>query len=175
MRTIPIAVATIALLGTAAFAQTPHNSLSLSPSPPSTSSGAAKPGSGTTAATKPAVNPLTQEDVSKIEGTTVYGSDDADVGHVAAVLMDPQSKKIDKLVVASGGLWGIGSHRVALAVDQFTWDSAKGGFKIGQTQAKLKEMPEWVEGHSTATGSSEPPAKPAEPAAGNGDSKPAAK
>ena len=179
MRTIPIAVAAIALLSGAAFAQTPHNSAS--PSPPPSHSGGTTPGSAATApAPKPAVNPLTQEDVSKIEGTAVYGSDKAKTGSIAAVLMDPNTKKIEKLVVAVGGVFGIGSHRVALPVDQFTWDSALGAFKISQTEASLKNMPEWVEGHPTATGSSEPPkatapaatSKPAAPAAGNGDSKP---
>lgn len=172
MRTIPIAVAAIALLSTGAFAQTPRTSPS--PSSPSSSSTAA-PGATTAPAPKPAVNPLTQADVSKIEGTAVYGSDNAKAGSIETVLMDPSTKKIDKFVVAAGGVLGIGSHRVALPIDQFTWDSARGAFKISQTEAKLKAMPEWVEGHDTATGSSTPPRKAAEPTPSAGDAKPGAK
>lgn len=157
MRTIPIAVAAIALLSTAAFAQ---NNNSPPPSPSAPHGSTTTPGSTTSTAPKqPAANPLTQEDVSKIEGVDVYGSDGNKAGHIADVLMDPGTKKLDQFVVATGGILGIGSHRVALPVDQFTWDSAKGAFTISKTEASLKNMPEWVEGHRTATGSSEPPAK----------------
>ena len=151
MRTTPIvAAAMLALFSVAASAQT-----SSSPSSPgSMSPGATKP--ATQPAAPPAVNPLTKEDVSNIEGTSVYGSDDSKIGHVSTVLMNPDSKKIDRLVVTTGGVLGVGGHRVALPIEQFSWDSQKGGFKLGQTMANLKSMPEWIEGE-TATGSSNPP------------------
>ena len=120
MRTIPIAVAALALLGAAASAQTSQTS-------PSHST-ATLPGTTTApapAARAPAINPLNQADISNIEGTTVYGGDDAKAGRVSNVLMDPSNEKIDQLVVAAGGLLGIGSHRVAIPVDQFSWDSAR--------------------------------------------------
>jgi sporulation protein YlmC with PRC-barrel domain len=101
-----------------------------------------------------AMNPLNQEDVSKLEGTTVYGSDDGKIGHVSTALMDPSSKKIDRLVVTAGGVLGVGGHRVAIPVEQFSWDAAKGAFKLNTTVAELKQMPEWVEGQQTAVGSS---------------------
>ena len=163
MRTIPIAVAALALLSAAAFAQTTPSSPSrpMSPSPGATTAPAKPP---------PTINPLTQEDVSNIEGQTVYGGDDAKIGHVSNVLMDPKSKQIDRLVVAAGGVLGIGSHRVAIPVDQFSWDGERSIFKLSKDVAALKSMPEWVEG-GTATGSSQPPKKPASNGAGNGDSK----
>ena len=71
--------------------------------------------------------------------------------------MDPSSKKIDRLVVTAGGVLGVGGHRVAVPVDQFSWDSDRGVFKLGMTEAALKQMPEWIEGQQTATGSSQPP------------------
>ena len=118
----------------------------------------------------PAINPLTQEDISLIEGTTVHGGDGAKLGHITSVLMDPKTKQIDRLVVAAGGLLGIGSHRVAIAVDQFSWDGDKAVFKITKDMASLKAMPEWVEGATNATGSSMPPKKPAAAGAGDGES-----
>jgi len=39
--------------------------------------------------------------------------------------MDPLSKKLDRLVVSSGGVLGIGGHRVAIPIDQFKWDTDK--------------------------------------------------
>ena len=169
MRKLPIAVAALALMTGAASAQTTNTS----PRP--------APGAATTAPMhkETAINPLTQDDVSKIEGTSVYGNDDGKIGHISTALMDPSSKKIDRLVVSAGGVLGVGGHRVAIPVEQFSWDGDKDAFKLGTTVAELKQMPEWVEGgQQTATGSSQPPRdlsnKPSDntksPSSGAGDS-----
>jgi sporulation protein YlmC with PRC-barrel domain len=91
----------------------------------------------------PIPNPLTQEDVSKVSGTTVYGTDDKKIGTIDTVLMNPQSKSIDRLVVKAGGVLGVGGHDVALPVDQFNWDSTREGFRLAKTTDELKAMPEW--------------------------------
>ena len=165
MRKIPIAaVAALALLTGAASAQTPAT--------PSTPRPAAPGATTAPAAPRPvAQNPLTQEDVANIDGTGVYGNDDKKIGHVQTVLMEPQSKKIDRLVVSSGGVLGVGGHRVAIPVDRFTWDAEKGAFKLPEDVASVKSMPEWVEGAQTATGSSQPPRNELRiPPSGAGDS-----
>ena len=65
----------------------------------------------------------------------------------------------------------------ALPIDQFNWDPDKGAFKLNTTVAELKQMPEWVEGQQTMTGSSLSPRNDATttrttttPPAGAGDS-----
>jgi sporulation protein YlmC with PRC-barrel domain len=133
----------------------------------------AAPGATAPAAPRPvlAQNPLTQEDIANIGGTSVYGNDDSKIGSVSTVLMDPQSKKIDRFVVTSGGVLGVGGHRVAIPVDRFSWDAEKGAFKLPESVASVKSMPEWVEGAETATGSSQPTrGEPRIPPAGAGDS-----
>lgn len=115
--------------------------------PPSSTSRTPSPG-GSISAPPPAVktpmpDPLKMEDISKITGSTVYGSDDGKIGSVSTLLMKPENKTIDRFVVSEGGVLGVGSHKVALPVDQFTWDSDKGGFKIAKTADDLKSMPEW--------------------------------
>jgi len=97
MRTIPIAVAAFALLSGAVSAQTPQTA-------PSRDDSTRPSPSATTAPTKPApaINPLTQEDVSWIAGTTVYGSDDTKIGNISTVLMDSKTKQINRLVIAAG-------------------------------------------------------------------------
>jgi|SRR5579864_2626876 len=161
MHKIPIATAAavLAMMTVAASAQT------TSPSAPRP----AAPGMATAPVQRPpAINPLTKDDVSNIEGTTVYGGDDAKLGYVSTVLMDPQTKKIDRLVVTAGGVLGVGGRRVAIPLDQFKWDSGKGAFRLSTTLANLKSMPDWVEGADTATGSSQPP-KTEKPLSGAGD------
>ena len=102
-------------------------------------------------------NPLTQQDVSKIDGAAVFDKDNKQIGHVSTVLMEPQSKKIDKLVVSSGGVLGIGARQIAIPLDQFSWDDNQDGFKLQMTETALKNQPEWNAGDQTATGSSTPP------------------
>jgi hypothetical protein len=51
---------------------------------------------------------------------------------VSTLLMKPDDKTIDKFVVSSGGILGIGSHLVAMPVDGFSWDADNGGFKIAK-------------------------------------------
>lgn len=153
------AASVIALLGGSALAQTSTSS------PP----GAARPPGATQPAAPPkvpAVNPLTTEDVSKISGTNVYGTDDKKLGSVATALMDPKSKTIDRLVVSEGGVLGMGAHKVALPVGDFSWDGQKEGFKLAKTADELKSMPEWQDHAATASagpaasssGTSTPPA-----------------
>ena len=156
MHKIPIAAAAVlAMMTVGASAQT------TSPSTPRPAS----PGAATAPVQRePAINPLTKDDVSNIEGTTVYGGDDAKIGYVSTVLMDPQSKKVDKLVVNAGGMLGIGGHRVAIPIDQFSWDGDRDAFKLSTTETALKDQPEWVEGQGTMSGSSTPPKSQSTPA-----------
>ncbi len=93
----------------------------------------------------PAANPLTLEDISKIKGSPVYGSDDKRIGTISTALMRPASKTIDRLVVGEGGVLGVGTHYVALPIDAFVWDSQAAAFKIAKTADDLKGMPEWNE------------------------------
>jgi hypothetical protein len=129
-----------------------------------TPSGTTTPGGGPIGAPAvqhvPAVNPLTTEDVSHITGTTVYGSDDKKVGSISHVLMTPDSKTIDRLVVAEGGLLGVGAHNVALPIDQFKWDQQKEGFTIGKTTDDLKSMAAWQDPWREAMATPGPGATP---------------
>jgi hypothetical protein len=152
MRSGMIAVASVvALLAGSAMAQT---------SPGTGGPGARPPGGATSQpapAKQPAVNPLTAEDVTKIKGTNVYGSDDKKIGDVSTVLMDPKSKTLDRFVVNAGGVLGMGGHHVALPINDFSWDSQHEGFKISKNADELKAMPEWKEGTATAAASSTAP------------------
>src|SRR5260370_28869866 len=135
MRTIPIAVAALALMNGVASAQT-----STTPNAP------ARPAPGATTAPAPAqkipaINPLTQEDISKIDGTAVYGGDDGKIGHVSTVLMDPASKKLDRLVVTSGGVPGGAGPPPPTPVGRVSWGATPGVFNLGLSRARPKQPP----------------------------------
>ena len=137
------ATAAIALVAGPVLAQTPGGT-----TPRSAPGGA--PMGQTMAPRAPLPTPLTQEDVSRIKGTDVYGTDDKKLGSIDTVLINPSSKTIDRLVVKAGGVLGVGGHDVALPVDQFTWDTAKEGFKLAKTTDELKAMPEWKSASSSS-------------------------
>ena len=139
------------LLSTAALAQqTP---------PPSSTTTHGTAGSVAVAPRAPATNPLQQADVSKVEGVSVIGSDGKKIGDVTTALMQPQDKKIDRLVVHAGGVLGMGGRYVALPVDAFSWDGSKNAFTIAKTENDVKYMTEWKPGQpaTTETGSSSEP------------------
>src|SRR3954447_623982 len=146
MRTSLLATAAaVALLAAPALAQTTPGG---SPRP---SGGAAAPAAAPRA---PMANPLTQEDVSKIKGTNVYGTDDKKIGDVDTVLINPSSKGIDRMVAKAGGALGVGGHNGAVPGDQLHWDSQKEGFKLAKTADELKAMPEWKSASSNGASSS---------------------
>src|SRR5665213_175034 len=102
MRFLSIATASVlALTAGAAFAQmSPPSSTSTTP-PAATMPGANGIGGAAVAPRQPVRNPLTEQDVSQLKGTNVYGSDDKKIGDISTALMDPGSKRIDRLVVAA--------------------------------------------------------------------------
>jgi hypothetical protein len=123
--------------------------------PPGSAAGGAAP--ATMAARTPAPDPLTLEDTAQIKGSAVYGSDDKKIGSVSTVLMQPDSKKVDRLVVSEGGLLGVGGHLVALPVSDFKWNGEKDAFVIGKTADELKGMPEWKAASAGSTSTPIPP------------------
>jgi sporulation protein YlmC with PRC-barrel domain len=160
MRSISMAsAAAVALLTVSAYAQ------SQPPSDTAPSRGTAPSYAPAAAPRAPTPNPLKQEDVSKIQGASVVGSDGAKLGDVSTVLMKPDDKTIDRFVVRTGGVLGIGSHHVAMPVDAFSWDGDAAAFKIAKTADELKSMAEWTEpGSATgSTGSSVPAQKSTPP------------
>jgi len=131
-RSLIVVAAAISVVALPALAQSPSTT---------------RPMGGTTppaaAPRAPMPNPLAQEDLSKVKGTDVYGTDNKKLGSIDTVLMDPQTKAVDRLVVKAGSVLGVGGHDVAVPVGQFSWDSSKEGFKLAKTVDELKAMPEW--------------------------------
>lgn len=137
---------------------------SRSAAPPS--SNAPPSSSASSSNSAPMKDPLSSEDISQIDGSSVVASDGTSIGKVSTVLMDPASKKVDRLVIAEGGVLGVGAHKVALPVDAFHWDAQKHQFTIQKTADDLKAMPEWQQPQLAAapsggsSGSSAPAAAP---------------
>jgi sporulation protein YlmC with PRC-barrel domain len=107
-----------------------------------------------------APDPLKMEDVSRVKGAAVYGSDNKKLGSVTTMLMEPASKTIDRLVVSDGGILGVGSHFVAIPLQEFAWDEKEAVFRLAINSDELKRMPEWKEQLSQLPAGSMPPPPP---------------
>ena len=138
-RFILAAASVLALTAGAAQAQQNQGSEQVVPPPATSDTTMGQP----VANLPPAPNPLESQDVSKLNGADVYGADGHKIGDVSTALMDPSTKVIDRLVVSSGGVLGIGMHYVVLPIADFSWDAQKAGFRIAETAKDVKAMPEW--------------------------------
>lgn len=141
--TIIAGTAGLMLLAGAALGQTaaPQNQPTAAQNQPTTLPPAGPPATRVLAAP----DPLRMEDVSRVKGSAVWGSDNKKLGSVATLLMDPGSKTIDRLVVSDGGILGVGSHLVAIPINDFTWDPQTAAFRLAISTDELKRMPEWKE------------------------------
>ena len=160
--TVAAAAALLAFGAGGAFAQ----SSTSGPGAAAPSRSAAPPSSNapSSSSSAPMKDPLSSEDISQIDGSSVVASDGTSIGKVSTVLMDPASKKVDRLVIAEGGVLGVGAHKVALPVDSFHWDAQKHQFTIQKTADDLKAMPEWQQPQLAAAPSDSAPAASTPPA-----------
>ncbi|MDH6234161.1 sporulation protein YlmC with PRC-barrel domain [Mesorhizobium soli] len=79
----------------------------------------------------------------ELTGTTVYGSEDANVGKIGDVVLSGDGK-VDAVIIDVGGFLGIGSKEVAVGMDNLAFMVDKGGTKYlytNFTRDQLKAQP----------------------------------
>jgi sporulation protein YlmC with PRC-barrel domain len=76
-------------------------------------------------------------------GRSVQGSDGKPLGKVKDAVVDAQSGKIQKLVIASGGFLGIGAKNVAVDFGQVEIRPEGGIVAKGLTQGDIDKMPKY--------------------------------
>lgn len=79
----------------------------------------------------------------RVEGTNVYGSDDAKIGSVECVMIEKTSGQAKDCVVNVGGFLGMGSARHNIPWSKFDYNEDLGGYKLDVTQDQLKEAPSY--------------------------------
>jgi sporulation protein YlmC with PRC-barrel domain len=100
----------------------------------------AEQATGAATATADAGKPVSTDDMM---GRQVEGSDGQPLGRVSDVIVDPQSGRIQQLVIASGGFLGIGAKRVAVDFSEVEVRPEGGIVAKGLTQASIEGMPEF--------------------------------
>jgi sporulation protein YlmC with PRC-barrel domain len=79
---------------------------------------------------------------SKLVGASVYNDANERIGKIEDMIVTPDGK-LSVAVIDVGGFLGIGKHRVAIPVDQFTDITAKKLVLPKATKEALKALPEF--------------------------------
>ena len=98
-------------------------------------------------------------------GRSVQGSDGKPLGKVKDAIVDAQSGKIQKLVIASGGFLGIGAKNVAVDFEQVEIRPEGGMVAKGLTQGDIDKMPKYDVASDTKPLDQPPPATTTTPGA----------
>jgi sporulation protein YlmC with PRC-barrel domain len=80
---------------------------------------------------------------SKLVNATVYNDQNERIGKIDDMIVSPDGK-VSLAIVDVGGFLGIGKHRVAIPVDQFSDINAKKLVLPKATKEALKALPEFT-------------------------------
>ncbi len=79
----------------------------------------------------------------KVEGTAVYGADDAKIGTIERVMIDKTSGRVSYAVLGFGGFLGIGNDHYPLPWHSLKYDTRLGGYVTGITEDQLRGAPRY--------------------------------
>ncbi len=79
----------------------------------------------------------------KVEGTAVYGANDAKIGSIERVMIDKISGRVSYAVLSFGGFLGIGNDHYPLPWQSLKYDTNLGGYRTGITETQLKGAPKY--------------------------------
>src|SRR6202041_3012029 len=80
----------------------------------------------------------------KVEGTSIYGSDDKKIGSVQRLMIDKISGKVAFAVISFGGFLGMGEDYYPLPWSNLKYDTNVGGYRVGITEDQLKGAPKYT-------------------------------
>jgi PRC-barrel domain len=79
----------------------------------------------------------------KIEGTTVYGSDQQKIGSIERLMIDKLSGQVLYAVVSFGGFLGLGDDHYPLPWRSFKYDTNLDGYVADVSSDKLRGAPKY--------------------------------
>ena len=79
----------------------------------------------------------------KVEGTTVYNTEDEKLGSIENVMIDKQSGKVAYAVMSFGGFLGIDDDHHPLPWQVLKYDTDQGGFVVDLDKGMLEGAPRY--------------------------------
>ena len=80
----------------------------------------------------------------KVQGTTVYGSDDQSIGSIERVMIEKTSGRVPYAVLGFGGFLGLGNDHYPLPWNALKYDTSLGGYRIALTAEQLNGAPKYA-------------------------------
>jgi hypothetical protein len=81
----------------------------------------------------------------KVEGTTVYGVDESNIGKIQRVMIDKISGKVAYAVMSFGGFLGMDQDYYPVPWSMLKYDTNLGGYRTSITQETLNQAPKYRE------------------------------
>jgi hypothetical protein len=162
LRCVVLASAVLVLSSGIASAQTSGNGTAgavIQPAPIAPAPKAAPVPSGSSQKAPAGLATAPSSDVTPVVGVPVLSRDNAKVGKVENVIVAPDGK-VDKLIVAVGGVLGIGAKEVAVNWDQMKMETMQREARLDLSKTELDSAPAYNEPASAATKPVMPPAAP---------------
>jgi hypothetical protein len=78
---------------------------------------------------------------NKVEGTAVYGSDNARLGSIYNFMVNKYSGRVEYAVMTYGGFLGMGQRYYPLPWQILTYDTRLGGYRVGMAERDLEDAP----------------------------------
>ncbi|MEW9855295.1 PRC-barrel domain-containing protein [Novosphingobium sp. M1R2S20] len=76
----------------------------------------------------------------RVEGTSVYGTDGAKIGHVHNLMVNKRTGQVAHVIVSDGGLFGLGGSRyMRVSWGDLTYEPDLGGYVAGITKDMMDE------------------------------------
>jgi hypothetical protein len=79
----------------------------------------------------------------KVEGTAVFGPDDAKIGSIERVMIDKMSGRVSYAVLGFGGFLGLGNDHYPLPWQSLKYDTRLEGYRTGITEDQLRGAPKY--------------------------------
>jgi hypothetical protein len=79
----------------------------------------------------------------KVEGTAVFGPDATRIGSIERLMIDKVSGRVSYAVLGFGGFLGLGNDHYPLPWPSLKYDTRLGGYRVGITEAELREAPKY--------------------------------
>ena len=80
---------------------------------------------------------------SRVEGTSVYGSQGDKIGSVDCVMIEKKSGQAREAIVDVGSFLGMGGTRHTIPWQKLEYDEDCGGYKLDITEEQLKKAPSY--------------------------------
>ena len=88
----------------------------------------------------------------KVQGTTVYGSDDQSIGSIERVMIEKTSGRVPYAVLGFGGFLGLGNDHYPLPCNALKYDTRLGGYRVALTAEQLNGAPKYATESSLGLG-----------------------